>query len=488
MKKKDLTLIALTACWSFLFYQETAGINLSIFSVLLTLGVFIRQPHVRNQKQWLLVAGCTLLSAFSVALYGNALAIWANVIALILLTGWSIESHSSVLVSLVQGLLAWITSPVYIFLDNRRKNAENTQFSKYKKGILIAIIPCIILLVFFQLYRSSNPIFESLTNAINFNWISWGWVFFTLLGLFFTYGFYNAKKIDVIELLDDEAAYTIQEKRVKPLRILEREIPFADEFLSGKILFILLNCLIFFVNIGDFNFIFLDNTLPKGVTFASFLHQGVGTLIVSIIISILLILFYFRGEVNFHQKSKTMKILAILWIIQNCLLLVSVTFKNAMYVDVYGLTYKRIGVYVYVFLTFVGLLTTVYKIIKIKSSLHLVYLNGWSFFLVLVFASLVNWDSFIIQTNRSIKRDIDMYYLISLSDATIPEVRYIIHQVKDKEKRKLYLKHLDNKTYRFKENYKLYSWKSWNYADANVYNELKNTHVTFSNNIYERYE
>jgi Domain of unknown function (DUF4173) len=488
MKKKDLILIALTACWSYLFYQETAGINLSIFTLLLVSGVFISQKQVRKNKQWLIVASCTIVSAFSVAVYGNSLAIWANVIALILLTGWSTEVHSSVLVALIQGLLSWLTAPVYIFLDNRRKQDENARFSKYKKGLLIAIFPFIIMLVFFQLYRSSNPIFESLTNAINFNWISWEWVFFTLLGLVFTYGFYNAKKIDVIELLDNQTAYTIQEKLVHPLRILEKEIPFADEFLSGKILFILLNCLIFFVNVGDFNFIFIDNTLPKGITFASFLHQGVGTLIVSILISILLILFYFRGELNFSKQQKTIKTLAILWILQNCLLLISVTFKNAMYIDVYGLTYKRIGVYVYVFLTFVGLLTTIYKIQKIKSSLHLVYLNGWSFFLVLIITSLVNWDSFILQTNRSIKRDIDMYYLISLSDATIPEVRYIIHKMNDKEKRTRCLKYLDNKTYRFKENYKMYSWKSWNYADAKVYNELKNTKVTFATDIYEPYE
>jgi hypothetical protein len=373
-------------------------------------------------------------------------------------------------------------------LDNRRKEDESSRFSKYKKGLLIAIIPFIIMLLFFQLYRSSNPIFESLTNAINFNWISWGWVFFTLLGLLYTYGFYNVKKIDVIELLDDESSYTIHQKFVRPLRILEKEIPFAEEFLSGRILFILLNCLIFVVNIGDFNFIFIDNTLPKGITFASFLHQGVGTLIVSIIISILLILFYFRGELNFSKQQKTIKTLAILWIFQNCLLLVSVIFKNAMYIDVYGLTYKRIGVYVYVFLTFIGLLSTIYKILKIKSSLHLIYLNGWSFLSVLVFASLVNWDAFILQTNRSLKRDIDMYYLISLSDATIPEVRYIIHHIKDNEKRTRYLKYLDNKTLRFIENYKQYSWKSWNYADATVYNELKNTKVTFVTDIYEPYE
>src|SRR5437764_1048287 len=71
------------------------------------------------------------------------------------------------------------------------------------------------------------------------------------------------------------------------------------ENLSGIVLFSLLNILILFLNGIDFYSILSSNGLPEGMTHSELVHQGVELLIVSILIAISIILFYFRGALNF---------------------------------------------------------------------------------------------------------------------------------------------------------------------------------------------
>lgn len=481
MKKNDWILGSVTALYSFLFYKEGIGVNLTIFTLVLLITSIIKNRYLIKRKNWILVAFGTLCSSMAVVVYGNSLSIFANVLSLIVLTGISFNKNSSIFISFLNGIYTWVSSPVFFIHENRKQQNSQLFFQKNKRKFIIFLFPIIVVLVFFFMYRSANPIFKSLTDNINLDWISFGWIFFTLLGMLFLYGFFNVKNMEELSQFDEKKSLDILNNSENESIFFGKKLNISDEFLSGKVLFILLNVLIFVVNFGDFNFIFFSKTLPENITFATFLHQGVGMLIVSILISIAIILFYFRGQMNFYSKSKTFKILAYIWILQNMFLLISVCFKNNLYIESYGLTYKRIGIYIYIALTLLGLISTTLKIYLIKNNLYMFRFNGWSFFTVLIFCSLLNWDQIIVDHNISINYEnnskLDFYYLLSLSETTIPTLRDYEKKINSPVKKEIFREIINVKLANFEQVQLNKSWKTWNYRDFKTMNLLANSNL-----------
>ena len=471
MNTKNVVWVTLTGVFSYFFYQESLGWNLAIFTLLLIAGRIVIDKSKLKDKSWLITMLAALISAFSVAYYGNTLSFIANVVSLIVLVGMDRGANASVIPSVIEGIFSLISSPVFMVLDIIEKKSTDNRVKVINKILLITFIPLIIVVIFFFIYRSSNPIFEEMTNQINLKWISFGWLAFTLLGMALVYGFYKVIAIKELNPFNDYASHQINSTN-EPLILFEKEISIKDEYLSGVFLLALLNILLFFVNLGDAHFLFISHKLPENVTFASYLHQGVGMLIVSILISIFIIIFYFRGRLNFYEKSKSFKVWAYIWIAQNVLMLGSVIAKNYQYIDAYGLTYKRIGIYIYVLLTIIGLVTTALKIANIKNAYYLIRLNGWSFFIVLILSSLIHWDKLIINENQSLKRDIDIYYLLSLSDSILPELHQMEGKIKDKNHKERFHQLLESKINVFKKNQKEISWKSSNVIDNQTYKLL----------------
>lgn len=466
MKKNDWIILAATGVYSYLFYKEMLGINLSIFTLILLIFAIIQNVSLLRNRNWVIVAFLSLIASISVAYYGNLLSIIATITSLLVLTGMSASAKSSVFIASIYGLNSWFLSGIDD-INQLPKRFSKEQTPNSKKLMLIGVSISVAFL-FFGMYRVSNPIFESITNKINLDWISIYWISFTLLGFWLIYGFYNVKYIEDLQRFDEPESLKITNYKHEDWSLWGKTLTLVDEYFSAKVLFILLNLLILIVNLGDMNFLLFNQELPENLTFASFLHQGVGTLIFSIIISIAIVLFYFRGAMNFLKNNKLVKTLAYIWLIQNLILLVSVGVKNTMYIDIYGLTYKRIGVYVYTFLTFIGLISTILKIYLVKKNLFLFRMNGWSFFLVLIFSAVINWDQLIVNTNQSLKREIDLYYMLSLSDATLPSLIKMEKNIKDEGKKRFFHKRIKRKITVFKSNQAYKTWKSWNYVESKI--------------------
>jgi hypothetical protein len=468
MKKNDWILIALTGIYSFLFYGEHLGLNLSIFTLLIIMSFIVYDREILKKKNWTVVALSCLLTCVSVLYLGNSLSILVNIISLLILAGMSMSHKTSVLFSLIHGAYSLISSPVYAIVNIKNMKSERVDIKKFKRKILIIGIPILITILFFFMYKGSNPIFGTYADKINFDWISWGWISFTLTGLVFLYGFINSKRINKLAQLDEVESLNIDPIKTKELKLFGKTILVVDEYFSGKLLFVLLNVLIAIVNLLDFNFIFITRELPEDLTFAEFLHQGVGMLVVSIAISIVIILFYFRGQLNFYKDNKTFKVLAYIWIIQNVFMLFSVCLKNQMYIESYGLTYKRIGIYVYSLLTLIGLITTILKVYKVKVNMYLVRLNGWTFYCVLLVSCLINWDVLIVNYNLQGKKEYDVYYLLSLSDSTIPALINLNTSQLDEKERRFIQRKIATKIDDFRDKQKDESWKSWNYQKEEI--------------------
>jgi hypothetical protein len=133
-------------------------------------------------------------------------------------------------------------------------------------------------------------------------------------------------------------------------------------------------------------------------------------------------MFYFRGRMNFAVNGKALRILALIWIVQNAFMLFSTAWRNEVYVLVFGLTYKRIGVYIYLLLTLIGLIVTAWKVQGKKTNAFLVRMNSWLFYSVWIIACFVNWDQLIIRNNLSTGLKPDLGYLYSLSENILPSL------------------------------------------------------------------
>jgi hypothetical protein len=495
MKKNDLLLVAATALYSFLFYQQSYGINFLLFTLVLIILLIIRNKDVLQKKYWLLAAGGSILSGLCVSYYGNTLSFIANITSLSLLSAYSIGA-SSLLFALLFAFYSYASSLFFMFINRLEKTQEEetTPSPSVKRSMLI-VIPVLIALLFFFMYRGSNILFNEFAKKINFDFISWSWIIFTLGGFILLYGFFRHRVISVFSGFDERAANEIDRQNTNTISLFGKKLSLADENFSGITLFILLNSLLLIVNGLDFNFLFVDGKLPAGLGYSEFVHQGIGMLITSILIAIFIILFYFRGALNFYEKSPLLKFLAYLWILQNVFMLFSTAMRNDMYIAEYGLTYKRIGVYVYLFLTAIGLCTTLLKVGQAKSNMFLFRINSWLFYGVLLASSLFNWDGIITDFNIHKANQLEKRYLVGLSYVNLPELYRLqadsLHKHREFDMASEEYSVTDSRTsleYNFNKELsrKLFffvsardrtGWRSWSYLGQKVSSELEEMHV-----------
>jgi hypothetical protein len=491
MKKNDWILVISVLAYSLLFYKQLAGLNFLLFNIILLIGLIVKNTSIIKDKKWILLASGTLITSTCVAYYSNALSITANIISMGILSAYSMSRYSSLIFAFLFSMYSIALSSVFICIDwiKRITTKNELKPNKQTRSILLIIIPMIVTSIFFVMYRDANPIFNDLMNKINFDFISFSWILFTLGGILLMYGFYSHKSIRVIADFDKNGNNHLIEKNHKSFEFLGKEISLPDEVFSGKLMFILLNILLLFVNILDAKFLFVDHKLPKGISPSAFVHQGTNTIIFSILFAIIIILFYFRGSLNFYKNNTLLKIFAYAWIVQNVFLLVSTMMRNNIYVFDFGLTYKRIGVYIYLGLCIIGLILTVIKIAKIKSNHFLFRANAWVFYAVLILSCLVNWDHLITHFNMTTSKNLEKKYLLHLSYTNIPALIQLRNDTITFNDAKLntddsyddeyrynnelnFSENLDRKIYLFLQDRNQRNWKSWYAENDVIYNAI----------------
>ena len=495
MKKNDWALIISVLLYSILFYKQTAGINFLLFNTALLGLLLYRNKQLLKSKVWLSLAGSALISSFFIYVYGSSLAIISNIISLFILSALSMNVRTSFLTGLFLSICSVGSSFVRMFLDWIKRKADqiSDNYSRplYVK-VFLFIIPLLIAIVFFLFYQNANPLFYDFTKNINLDFISIGWIFFTYSGLLLLYGFFHNGILPFIIEKDQNASLELSPEIASRKNFLSELMRTDTENISGIVLFAMLNLLLLLVNILDLNYLWFDGNLPKGINHKAFVHDGIGTLITSIIVAIMILLFYFRGELNYYKNNKWLRALAFAWIVQNAFMIFSTAYRNNMYIQESGLSYKKIGVYVYLILTLIGLITTFIKVFKLKTNWYLFRVNAAVYFYILILSCMFNWDTII--TNFNIKKHdvehkkLEKYLLLDLSFKNLPQLLALPDSLASKddfEARDYYNSLRGTEYYNFKSglSLKLYAflneysgmeWPSSNSEKKRVYEELKN--------------
>jgi hypothetical protein len=256
------------------------------------------------------------------------------------------------------------------------------------------------------------------------------------------------------------------------------------EYRIGLILIILVNALLLILNIIDINFIWFGFDSSRVSNLAYFVHEGTYYLIISILLSMAILLYFFRGNINFYRKNHLLKYGAYLWIVQNGTMAVTLLLRNYYYIDYYyALSHKRIGVMIFILLVMIGLISMFEKIRSRKTTFYLFKVNSLAAFAVMILMCTFNWDVNIASFNlKNPDSDaIDAAYLLTLSDDTLPILqenmdildREIVVSKRCSRLTKNGLDEFFRKKYEFVSRQKQYTLLSWNYADWSTLHKLR---------------
>ena len=241
-------------------------------------------------------------------------------------------------------------------------------------------------------------------------------------------------------------------------------------------------------NLLDFQYVWLGGALTRSPwELKQYVHEGTFLLIWGIILAIVVLYFQFRGALNFHKNSKILRGLGYAWLAQNAFLTLSVGCRNWQYIAHCGLAYKRIGVFIFLLLTLIGLFTMYLKINEKRTFFFVMCRMSWAFYAVLLANSSINWDTFITRYNiqTPVKTGvIDVHFLLDdISAKNLP----LLLENKDLLKKNSFQsingygllaeddfeKALQRKQNRFLTEQSGYSWLSFNLADKAVMDYLK---------------
>ncbi|WP_461587921.1 DUF4153 domain-containing protein [Winogradskyella sp.] len=460
---KKATLLIGAILFSTLFYGKTLGLNLLLFSITTVVILFLSNRHNFKNRSTIIYACLYIATGLSVFFHDSLLSIIANLVTFFTLIGSISEHKSSIYINWLNGIYSSVAG---LFHRNYSEDA-NTQKETPKKDIdymhitKIIVIPGAIVFIFILLYQNGNPLFEELIDKIDFGFINLQWVLFTVLGYYLYSNIY--KPVEV------EPATEVDLKTENNLRKSEK---FSDPILKkenqlGITLIALLNVLIVIFLITDVTFI-LTNLDIRASVFSAQVHSGINALIASIIIAIIILLYVFRGDLNFYKDNQIIKRLAFSWILLNAFLILSIAVKNGQYIYYFGLTYKRIGVIIYLILTLTGLATTLIKIDKIRNIWYLFRLNTKAAFIVLVMASMVNWDYHITNYNFNYAQSMDFQYLIELSNNN---TFFLKEQIDTNVTHPDSIRQIEYKYNEYVKQLSMHSWQELQYDNLNLNKE-----------------
>jgi hypothetical protein len=435
--KGAVALVISVTIFDYLFWGQFLGTNLVIYVLFIGGTSVLLNGLIKPNARQLAAFSSTLFTGFMYFFNGTdpaaVMLVISTLVFTVLLKEKEIRSITSIVpqVFLETVWLPWRLKAV-IDVPVRKAGIPACVWRWTKLGL----IPLVIFAVYSGIYRNANPRFNELTAGL-FDGISGsirGFLqhLFTAHTLFLLLGLLVAAVLlfrsASNELIAWESKFGDRMKRYRVPRPSLKKAgalnALEKERRAGIILLVMMNLLLLLVNIVDVSWIWTGFTVPENFDLKQFVHEGTWLLILSILMSIGILLYLFRRNQNFHPKRKALQILAVLWLAQNFILGISVFIRNIHYMEFHGLAHKRIGVVIFLVLVMFGLFSMVRKVLERRTGFNLVVHNSWAAFLVLVVASGVDWDTYILEKNLAhgnpAEIDIDLY--LELDERTIPLV------------------------------------------------------------------
>ncbi|MDF2932457.1 MAG: hypothetical protein K0R36_1788 [Chryseobacterium sp.] len=419
-----------TALFILLFYNENVGLNLGILGIAYSFLTLFKTPEKNRTKTFLILLVTSVLSSVAFAWYGDFPSFLAVVSSLLLLSYRSKNRRMKILLLIPVFVVNCFTFICRFFSFDSWLPKTNTS-GLWQKTMAFLLIPLILISIFFGIYSAGSDHFASIFSDYELDINFWQLLVITILGFFIAFNFWNYSVEKLIykqnHVLENE--FNDQDKIQKPTYSF---LDLNSERMSGVISFFCLNILLIFFII-TFNYEQFYETVKTPNQLSEETHERVIAVIMSIVMAILVIMFYFKSNFNFDPKAGLMKILVKIWIILNAVLVISAMLKNTEYISNYGFTYKRLGVYAFLILSLVGLAMTFIKIQMKKRNVFLFNAMIWYFYGTILACSYINWGGII--TSQNMKRNdfVINYHLTSINFSQ----KYLLKYAEQKQNKQL---------------------------------------------------
>lgn len=412
MKKHHLIFITVLAV-IVLFYKEYIALNLGIFGIFLSILTFTQTKSEFRTKSFLILFVTSVFSSFAFAWFGDAISFVAVFVSVFLLrfkgTYPKLKPFLYIEVLLVN--LFSFLGRVFYTEQWFEKPKEGGGFGK--KLITFILIPGILITIFLCIYSAGSSHFDQFFSEIKLDFSFFDIIILAVIGFYVGFIFWNFGVERFIfkqnRFLNDDFSGLI--------KIQRPTFSFLDidsERTSGLISFSALNILLL-VFIMTYNYEQFFEVTKSADGLSAETHERVNAVIMSIVMAILVILFYFKRGFNFDEKAKSLKISAKIWIVLNAVLVISASLKNSEYIINFGLTYKRLGVYAFLTMALIGLIFTFIKIQNRKTNAFLFNRMFWASYGLILVCSYVNWGGIITSNNIKRKDFADNYHLVSIN-------------------------------------------------------------------------
>lgn len=412
MKKHHLIFITVLAV-IVLFYKEYVALNLGILGIFLSILTFTQTKSEFRTKTFLTLFVTSIFSSFAFAWFGDAISFVAVFVSVFLLRfkGTYPKLKPFLYIEVLLFNLFSFLGRVFYTEQWFEKPKEGGGFGK--KLITFILIPGILVTIFLCIYSAGSSHFDQFFSEIKFDFSFFDIIILAVIGFYVGFIFWN---FGVERFIFKQNRY-LNDDFSGLIKIQKPTFSFLDidsERTSGLISFSALNILLL-VFIATYNYEQFFEVTKSADGLSAETHERVNSVIMSIVMAILVILFYFKRGFNFDEKAKSLKISAKIWIILNAVLVISASLKNSEYIINFGLTYKRLGVYAFLTMALIGLLFTFIKIQNRKTNAFLFNRMFWASYGLILVCSYVNWGGIITSNNIKRKDFADNYHLVSIN-------------------------------------------------------------------------
>lgn len=217
--------------------------------------------------------------------------------------------------------------------------------------------------------------------------------------------------------------------------ITRRDVPVA--IWQSRFVLVVLNALFFLINTIDVFYLWRNAGLPRGVSYSQFVHEGVFSLIVAVLLSGLVITVIFQ-QASTVKRGRFLRACALLWVAQNLVLIAGVFLRLKLYVLAYQLSTQRVYVGCFLLLVVAGFILLAWHVARDGNINALVFRNAVATFIlfyILQFANVNGWvaDYNVTCWKHDPSRPLDIAYLNSLGpdawpalvDAASPGTSYV---------------------------------------------------------------
>ena len=166
--------------FSFLVYSKRFGLNLFLIAILVL--VLVSTVKKDQTVSWRYAATYIATAAF-VFLNPTGFTIFVHFMAFMVFMGKSISRKNALYIAWLIGVINMLIASAAYYTDQDRAKKEKRGISqKLLNRIKGGFAASLLLLIFALLYGDANPVFNGLIEQIDLSFISFPWVFFTLVG------------------------------------------------------------------------------------------------------------------------------------------------------------------------------------------------------------------------------------------------------------------------------------------------------------------